>query len=292
MKLFEIGDGLKSIEFPDNYCYDDEDDSTVIVYDPEIDPVGIRISTITVKPKDDADTNIAYERVIRNGSKDGHKVEIVNEKSFFTYTQDSEENGEQLNLFFFEIGYKCHFIVISVTAPAEYAQNNEEVIENILADVTQSISTIEEVSAEQSTIFEPPYQDIQQINERISKILNIDESDIDRYHENGKSISLIQKILDKKTIGAEQTHELQSLGLVMGDYIRYKNHNYRWAIIRDEDGRDPCLRHNKLSLTIFPMTMISNRVEDGESVVVEELIAWLMDKINELEESGECKESD
>ena len=49
-KVFEIGDGLKSIKVSSNYFSDAEDDRTIILYDPEIDFAEIRISVITVEP--------------------------------------------------------------------------------------------------------------------------------------------------------------------------------------------------------------------------------------------------
>lgn len=289
MRLFEIGDGLKSIKVSANYYSEWENDNTVILYDPEKDFAGIRISVITVEPKDSSNVNIAYENMINEGNKRNCKVSVINEKSFFTYRNDSEEDGEKISMFFFEIGYKCHFIIISVTVSSEYVQNNEEEVEGLLSDIIQFIPTIEEVSLSETNIFEPKYSDFKGINERIAGILNIEEDDIEAYHENDESIHLIQNLLDGNEIKADETYQLQSLGIVMGDYLQYKEPRFHWAVVRDEYGRDLSLQYENLSLTIFPMTMISKRVEDGETVNVKALITGLIERVKEIAQSGDYK---
>lgn len=42
-------------------------------------------------------------------------------------------------------------------------------------------------------------------------------------------------------------------------------------MVEDEYGRDPAIRYKRSSLLAFPRTMLSKRVEDGESVNVVEL---------------------
>lgn len=290
MKLFEIGDGLKSIKVSSNYFAERENDGTVILYDPEIDFAEIRISVITVEPKDSSDLQAMYKRVIELAKEKEIEVNLTDEKSYYNYVKENQEDG--LMIFYFEVGYFNHLIIISVTTNAEYAQNNEENIENVLSDITNFISTIKEINIDSQHIFEPTYNDIDDINERIKKVLNIHEDEIDTYHDTDKTISLIQKIIDENVFQVDSTYELQSLGIALGDYIQYKNNDFHWAVIRDEYGRDICLQYKTLALTIFPMTMISKRIEDGENVNVSELFSDLLDKINELVISGDFTELD
>ncbi|MCC9073257.1 DUF3806 domain-containing protein [Flavobacterium sp. F-65] len=290
MKLFEIGDGLKSIKVSSNYFAERENDGTVILYDPEIDFAEIRISVITVESKDSSDLQAMYRRVIELAKEKEIEVNLTDEKSYYNYVKENEEDG--LMIFYFEVGYFNHLIIISVTTNAEYAQNNEENIENVLSDITNFISTIKEINIDSQHIFEPTYNDIDDINERIKKVLNIHEDEIDAYHDTDKTISLIQKIIDENVFQVDNTYELQSLGIALGDYIQYKNNDFHWAVIRDEYGRDICLQYKTLALTVFPMTMISKRIEDGENVNVSELFSDLLNKINELVISGDFTELD
>jgi|SRR6185436_13614482 hypothetical protein len=78
-------------------------------------------------------------------------------------------------------------------------------------------------------------------------------------------LQLLQKIVDSKALSADQTWELQSLGIVLGDVFA-KQFGLRWVIVEDEYGRDPALRFMTTSNLVFPLTMISKRVEDGGTV--------------------------
>lgn len=290
MKLFEIGDGLKSIKVLSNYFSDAEDDRTIILYDPEIDFAEIRITVITVEPKDSTDLQAMFNRVIELANEKGIKVNVEDEKSYYHYVEENHEDG--LMIFYYEVGYLNHLILISITASAEYCQNNEENIENLLSDVTSFIPSIKEIDLATQNIFEPKYRDIDHINQTIAKILNIDEDEIDTFHNSDQTISLIQKMIDEKVFQAKDTHELQSLGIALGDYIQYKNNNFHWAVVRDEYGRDVCLQFRTFPITVFPMTMISKRIEDGESVNVSELMSSLVDKVMELSKNGEFNQLD
>jgi len=290
MKLFEIGDGLKSIKVSSNYFSDAEDDRTIFLYDPEIDFAEIRISVITVEPKDSTDLQAMFNRVIELANEKGIKLNVEDEKSYYHYVEENHQDG--LMIFYYEVGYLNHLILISVTASAEYCQNYEENIEELLSNLTSFIPSIKEIDLATQNIFEPKYNDIDHINQTIAKILNIDEDEIEAFHNSDQTISLIQKMIDKKVFQAEDTDELQSLGIALGDYIQYKNNDFHWAVVRDEYGRDVCLQFKTFPITVFPMTMISKRIEDGESINVSELMSNLVDKVIELSNNEEFNQLD
>lgn len=290
MKVFEIGDGLKSIKVSSNYFSDAEDDRTIILYDPEIDFAEIRISVITVEPKDSTDLQAMFNRVIELANEKGIQVNVEDEKSYYQYAEENREDG--LMIFYYEVGFLNHLIIISITTSAEYCQNNEENIESVLSDIASFIPSIQEINLSNQNIFEPKYGDIDTINQIIAKILNINEDEIDAFHSSDKTICLIQQMLDDKIFTAENTYELQSLGIALGDYIQYKHSDFHWGVVRDEYGRDFCLQFKTFAITVFPMTMISKRIEDGELVNVAELANGLVDKVIELSKNGEFNQID
>jgi hypothetical protein len=57
---------------------------------------------------------------------------------------------------------------------------------------------------------------------------------------------------------------------------------YDWWMVEDEYGRDPAIRLKQTSLLLFPLTMISKRVEDGECVDVRTLYEGLVSRFAEL----------
>ena len=288
MTLFEIGDGLKSIKVASNYYCDWEDKETIILYKGEENEPEIRISVISVIPKEESDANNAYHSVIKNGEKEGYSVTKIEDKSY--YTSSEERQSEDIVLHFYEIGYKCNFVILSVTASLEDKDSPQ--LQAALREIESFIPSINEISLKESTIFEPKYTDFTSINERIANILDVKQDDIDDYHEADTTLSKIQSILDEKKYTSEQTRELQSLGLALGDYLQYKDENLHWAVLRDEYGRDLCLQYKNTALTVFPMTMLSKRVEDGEEVVVTALVKGLFNILEKHSKENGFKELD
>jgi hypothetical protein len=92
---------------------------------------------------------------------------------------------------------------------------------------------------------------------------------------------LLQNILDNKFYGKDETMELQSLGITLGDALLQKL-DLEWVEVEDEHGTDPALRYKNTSILLFPLTMISKRIEDNVEVNIIELFEGIYNKINEI----------
>ena len=57
-------------------------------------------------------------------------------------------------------------------------------------------------------------------------------------------------------------------------------------VVEDEHGRDLALRDRDTSIILFPMTMISKRIERGETVSVVQLLDKAHDTVSGLRERG------
>ncbi|MBX2804471.1 MAG: DUF3806 domain-containing protein [Hyphomicrobiales bacterium] len=87
-------------------------------------------------------------------------------------------------------------------------------------------------------------------------------------------LHLLDTIIKSKVIGPDETVELQALGVVLGDAIA-QTLELEWCMYEDENGRDPALIVPDTTIKIFPLTLISKRIEDGEEVDVTDLFAVL-----------------
>ena len=85
-------------------------------------------------------------------------------------------------------------------------------------------------------------------------------------------LELLQRILDDKLVGPEQTRELQAMGLIMGDLLA-KELDLHWVIYEDKLGRSRALRYRNTDAYLFPMTMIARRHELGNTESVEDIYA-------------------
>lgn len=81
----------------------------------------------------------------------------------------------------------------------------------------------------------------------------------------------LQSIFDARQFTEENTQELHALGAVFGKVFVNETPDYDWWVVEDEYGKDACVRYKETSLLIFPLTMLSKRIEDGEDVNVSEL---------------------
>ncbi len=95
-------------------------------------------------------------------------------------------------------------------------------------------------------------------------------------------LAILQRLVDDQVFRPQQTYELQSLGIVLGQVLA-EHPDLSWVTVQDEYGTDPALRYKTTSILIFPLTMISKRVEDGREVEVEHLYQAILSNVREIE---------
>jgi hypothetical protein len=87
------------------------------------------------------------------------------------------------------------------------------------------------------------------------------------FDQGEKDLALLQSLMDGNVLTAKQTYPLQCLGMVLGNVIARRS-GLEWVIAEDEFGRDPALRYPGTKLLVFPLSMISKRVEKCQPVDV------------------------
>lgn len=80
-------------------------------------------------------------------------------------------------------------------------------------------------------------------------------------------LSTLQSLLDRGLVRADQTLELQAMGLVLGDLLA-EDLGLHWVVYEDSYGRSRALRLEQSSNVLFPVTMISRRIEAGAEVSI------------------------
>ena len=74
------------------------------------------------------------------------------------------------------------------------------------------------------------------------------------------------------------------MGVALGDALVQEVLELSWVAVEDEFCRDPALRWLETSITVFPLTAISKRIEDDVEVDVYELFGGFQKAIkNALE---------
>lgn len=99
-------------------------------------------------------------------------------------------------------------------------------------------------------------------------------------------LSVLQEILDGHSIERDATYTLQALGVAFGRVFIQSHPGYDWWMVEDVRGRDPAIRYRETTLMCFPQTILSKRIEDGETVNVTELFEQLSHRLEEMENQG------
>jgi hypothetical protein len=110
------------------------------------------------------------------------------------------------------------------------------------------------------------------VAEATGEPLSSDESDLPR----------LQQVVDSRLVEPEATYSLQALGLAFGKVFMRIRPDFDWWMVEDELGRDPAIRYKETSLLMFPKTMLSKRIEDGEQIDVAEIYEGLVEMVREV----------
>jgi Domain of unknown function (DUF3806) len=135
-----------------------------------------------------------------------------------------------------------------------------------------------------------PEQKITELTEDDQNRLADQRSEVEKYLANedserkyktpGGKLGIIRALLQANTFKREQTYELQCLGIVLGDAF-VQELGWEWIMVEDDDGRDPAVSVPGTSIIIYPLTMISKRIERGEEVDVFDLFNGIVEMVED-----------
>jgi len=120
----------------------------------------------------------------------------------------------------------------------------------------------------------------------IEHYLGGDAANLQKYQTVAGKLGLLRALLERKVFQPTQTYELQCLGIVLGDALA-QHCGVEWRMVEDQYGRDPCVQLPGSTVVIFPLTMISKRVEKGGQVDVFNLFNGIAAKIAELKNKAD-----
>lgn len=85
-----------------------------------------------------------------------------------------------------------------------------------------------------------------------------------------RDLKLIQIAIDEPALPVDDVVGWQCLGMAFGSILTHVL-PLRWVMVDDEYGRDPALQYAETSTLLFPLTMISKRIERGDPPDIQEL---------------------
>lgn len=106
-----------------------------------------------------------------------------------------------------------------------------------------------------------------------------------KYQTAAGKLGALRALLTARVFKPGQTYELQSMGVVFGDAF-VKDMGFHWVMVEDQRGRDPAIRYKETSIPLFPLTMISKRIEKGEEVDVFDLYNGIAKEVESSSRKG------
>ena len=94
---------------------------------------------------------------------------------------------------------------------------------------------------------------------------------------------VMQRLLDQGLVKADETARLQGMGMILGEILRKEKGLY-WTIYIDKLGRSRALEIPGKREFVFPVTMISRRVEAGVDVNVRQVYTNAIEIIEEIQD--------
>ena len=135
-------------------------------------------------------------------------------------------------------------------------------------------------------------QDLKVIAERNEWVKGHLKDDVqDQYDTFEGKLYLLQGILKEGYYQKHETAELQTLGYSLGELLNELLGTH-WVKVTDDKGTDYAIRYKDSSILFFPVTMISKRIERGETVDIEFLLGQSSDQLHEIlydELSDKCR---
>lgn len=272
MKYFAIGNGEKRVQLPESYQAErSPEDGTMIFWMPGDVDIPIRLSVLTIEPKEVGETEAAFWYVINRAKQAEKKVEVIDDRSIHCYSDDDDSSvDDAFKLFFYEVGIGNELIVISVTVDEELEESSK--FATIQSDVKAMIESIECRGEEEVFVCELVGSDFDEIAEEVAGVMADDDNE---------TWQNLQQVYDRALeIGDIET--ALPVGLGFGEMLKRDIPQFEWKLTIDEWGVTRSLNFGDTGIAVFPESMILKRVEDREPLDVKELASNTIDTVEEV----------
>lgn len=130
-------------------------------------------------------------------------------------------------------------------------------------------------------IGELSYMDLQFMEQQRQIVQDLATINLGRQFSGDKErdLELLQTLLDRQLVRADQVRELQAMGVILGDLLA-ADLDMHWVIYEDNEGRSRALRYRESDNYLFPITMIARRREAGNQTPVMDIYQKAYDIID------------
>ncbi len=247
------------------------------------DLLALRFTSLTVgakPPQKTSEINLA-PKVLSDGKQKGLETVCVGEKAWYHEDKNSEQNGNQLWLRFWHIGYRNNRIVISLCCDFHSKQNPQ--VQKTIAVVPQLIDALK-IRDKKSPLTSQEHEHLGHQRAVVEELLRVKYNTY-TLPKLKADLPLLQQLINDRIFSPEQKYEWSCVGVIFGDIIANEL-GLNWIVQCDEYGIEPALNLENTSITLFPRTMILKRVEKSEYPDLQFLLGKLKESIDDLKRKG------
>lgn len=279
-----IGNGSIVLALPNWLSFEVEKDGTICTFLTEMpNLLALRFTSLTVEakaPQETSKIDLAPE-VLSAGKQKGLKSVLAEGKAWYYEDQDSQENGQQIWLRFWHVGYRNNRIIISLCCDSQSRQNTQ--VQKTMAVVPQLIAGLN-TRNEKSPLTSQEHELLDRQREVVENLLRA------KYNTYAlpklkSDLPLLQQLINDHVFSPEQKYEWSCIGVAFGDVVANEL-GLNWIAQCDEYGTEPALNLENTSITLFPRTMILKRVEKSEYPDLQFLLGKLKESIDDLRRKG------
>jgi Domain of unknown function (DUF3806) len=277
MKRFEIGDGEKSILVPRRWVAEQEDEETVLLYDPHMKDIQVRISVLSLKSASIREPGRVW--VEQKANERALRPVTSEDMVYITHEEKPEITGQAPERYF-EVGFRNHYILFTITPKLPIWE--ERIIRRTVDEVREMIISIEERPDGEQWVLEPQQNDIKFLNGQIQLV----DRELQRLGLPTDDIYALDQLMERKPWRIDDTEFWQAAGLKLGLLLRNEISGFHWVIVKDDDGRDPALRYSKTSVLVYPRAMLAKRLQTREEFTAASLFDQVIETVEVMVRQG------
>lgn len=269
MKFFAIGDGHKRVALPDRYETEITEDGTSIFWSPGDADIPIRVSVLTIEPQDQTEKEAAFWAVINKANKEKKDPRVVDDKAIFQYRKLDDSESEVY--LFYEVGMANSLIIVSITLDETLEATEDFTV--VKAEVDEMIESIEQREEDQPFTCQLPGSDYDEIDEALAELVPEGVSE--------KSWPILQNHYET----AKQSKDLNlagKIGIVFGEMLKKDIPGFHWFLTVDDWGCARSLNFEESGISVFPENMIIKRVDEDQSVNLQELASDTIETVEDV----------
>lgn len=126
------------------------------------------------------------------------------------------------------------------------------------------------------------WNDRQHMEQQVKRIDDLARTRVGAQVRGDKTdLDTLQRIIDRDLIDSDDSLALQALGAVLGNVMATEHDKLEWKIYEDEQGRSRALCVQGTQECLFPITMLSRRMEVGLKPDVQRIYNTALEIIEE-----------